>query len=801
VPDLPEVREKFVADTSGYSRPLREAAQDADKFSRGNDQAALAARKMGLAAKEAADKAARAQRQAGEAAELLAKGEISAEDAAQAEARALREVERSAIKAAEAERAAGKAADKAADNFRQLARDAELASAAQSLGALKAAGATKAHDAMLKRLEARFGDLSKEGSGAFQEIGQSGESAFADIGSSGPGAIALVVAALAAVPFAAVAAEGAITLGIGGALAGLGLAATKSDAQVQAALHGMTSHVKNITTQIAQPFKQTWLEIADSATQAFDGLVPSLTSAFAKLAPAVSRFSHDAAYALTQLGPAFDAAASGASALMAELGPRLPEITRNLGSSIKIMADSAAQAAPQFANVAVSVSQLLPPLAHALDLAVKLGPTFNLAYGAISGGATTIDALRGGLSLLTGGLISTDHSLQIAGGEFPSFAQKAAIASVATNHVMTAQQAAVLSSSQLANALKNLTSATQGAFDAETQYRQALVAANAQAKANNAGIDGMGKAALANRGALSSLAGAIKNVMTTAHPTAAAIESMRQRFVSAAVGMGVNRKAAEALATKLLGVTKATNSIPSAKSTKLSNNASAARAAVQAYQNKIDALHGKTVYVHTVYTASGSVTFGAGNRKLGNKAGGIIHRAAGGPVQHFDSGGPSGPVFGPGTGTSDSIPALLSNGEYVINAKQTEKYRPLLDAINYKLDGFADGGYASGGKAKKPTKTQLAKAAATRSRALSRPEHLASLAAQQALASMRASVYGGFSRGGRPGIGSSGSTVVQHVTTINVNVAGSIRSDQDIAKIVQRQLLTNRMPVSLPAGR
>ena len=42
-----------------------------------------------------------------------------------------------------------------------------------------------------------------------------------------------------------------------------------------------------------------------------------------------------------------------------------------------------------------------------------------------------------------------------------------------------------------------------------------------------------------------------------------------------------------------------------------------------------------------------------------------------------------GLVLGSGTDTSDSIPALLSNGEYVINAKATSIFRPLLDAINY----------------------------------------------------------------------------------------------------------------------
>ena len=41
-----------------------------------------------------------------------------------------------------------------------------------------------------------------------------------------------------------------------------------------------------------------------------------------------------------------------------------------------------------------------------------------------------------------------------------------------------------------------------------------------------------------------------------------------------------------------------------------------------------------------------------------------------------------GNVTGPGSGTSDSIPAMLSNGEFVVNALATKKYRPLLDAIN-----------------------------------------------------------------------------------------------------------------------
>ena len=41
-----------------------------------------------------------------------------------------------------------------------------------------------------------------------------------------------------------------------------------------------------------------------------------------------------------------------------------------------------------------------------------------------------------------------------------------------------------------------------------------------------------------------------------------------------------------------------------------------------------------------------------------------------------------GKVIGPGTGTSDSIPAQLSNGEYVMTAKATRLFEPLLGVMN-----------------------------------------------------------------------------------------------------------------------
>lgn len=49
-------------------------------------------------------------------------------------------------------------------------------------------------------------------------------------------------------------------------------------------------------------------------------------------------------------------------------------------------------------------------------------------------------------------------------------------------------------------------------------------------------------------------------------------------------------------------------------------------------------------------------------------------------------------ISGPGTGTSDSIPSMLSNGEFVVNAASTSKWLPLLQAMN--SNRFAAGGLA-----------------------------------------------------------------------------------------------------------
>lgn len=76
--------------------------------------------------------------------------------------------------------------------------------------------------------------------------------------------------------------------------------------------------------------------------------------------------------------------------------------------------------------------------------------------------------------------------------------------------------------------------------------------------------------------------------------------------------------------------------------------------------------------------------------------GGFAARWKGAFGNAFASGGA---VAGPGTGTSDSVPAMLSNGEYVLNAQAVDRLGvPFLNGLNTgRLRGFASGGLVGSG--------------------------------------------------------------------------------------------------------
>jgi len=114
-----------------------------------------------------------------------------------------------------------------------------------------------------------------------------------------------------------------------------------------------------------------------------------------------------------------------------------------------------------------------------------------------------------------------------------------------------------------------------------------------------------------------------------------------------------------------------------------------------AVQAALDALHNKTVYAQVIKK---TITTREERKSVLPHTGGRIH---GGRLELRSDGGS---VWGEGTATSDSIPAMLSNGEVVIKTKSAESfgYDRLLHINATGEDrGYAGGGFvgmASGGK-------------------------------------------------------------------------------------------------------
>jgi hypothetical protein len=151
-----------------------------------------------------------------------------------------------------------------------------------------------------------------------------------------------------------------------------------------------------------------------------------------------------------------------------------------------------------------------------------------------------------------------------------------------------------------------------------------------------------------------------------------------------------------------------TKQLPDGKTAVFTANGQAL-GSIGAVSTALNNLDGDTAntYVNTTYTKTYR-TFRQGERDFTNRSalGGRLRRyATGDQVQMA----PTGLISGPGTGTSDSILAMFASGatglisdtEFVVNARSTRKYLPLLEAINgdrLKIPGFAKGGMPQGMK-------------------------------------------------------------------------------------------------------
>lgn len=256
---------------------------------------------------------------------------------------------------------------------------------------------------------------------------------------------------------------------------------------------------------------------------------------------------------------------------------------------------------------------------------------------------------------LTGAIDNQTYSAKDAADASAALASEIDAVREASNKA--AQDALELSGSQMG---------VQAAIDDATaslkENGKRLDITSEKGRANRTALDDIASAALALRDSQRELGTSSKDVDST-------MAKNRTSFIEAATSMGMGRSAANKLAD-------AYGLIPEDVSTKVSlTGVDTATTKARNLRIAIDGLTGKTIYVKTIYTTDGAPQT--------NVKGVNVAKASGGPV------------WGPGSDTSDSILARLSNGEFVLRAwavRQIGLSRLMYANSTGKLPAFAGGG-------------------------------------------------------------------------------------------------------------
>jgi hypothetical protein len=179
------------------------------------------------------------------------------------------------------------------------------------------------------------------------------------------------------------------------------------------------------------------------------------------------------------------------------------------------------------------------------DSLLRVAPGFRELAMASDWLGISLPGLEEPVGTLTGGLKNALPLLS---------ANQVAMIKLADGAQLSAAEIRGLTEAMLENKNANI-----AAFDAVTQYRQALKDARKQADDNNAGINGNSKAALANRVEIAKLTTAWNNQSGAVRNNIEKFREARQNFLDVARDMGVPIEQAIRLADKLFAIPRSTH--------------------------------------------------------------------------------------------------------------------------------------------------------------------------------------------------------------------------------------------------
>ncbi|WP_017793443.1 tape measure protein [Leucobacter salsicius] len=233
----------------------------------------------------------------------------------------------------------------------------------------------------------------------------------------------------------------------------------------------------------------------------------------------------------------------------------------------------------------------------------------------------------------------------------------------------------------LVEEIANFGSAQIDADRSTIAFEEQLEKLNERLAEGATGLDLTTEAGRANQSSLLDVASAankaaadVLNVTGSQEAANEVLNRARDRLIEAGVQYGKTSGEAAAYADKVLAT-------PETITTTFNANTAAAEAAIAQYKALMSDVGGvinTTLNVMTNLTGEKHASGGT----VGYAVGGTIGFARGGTIPGLNGGVRNGTVYGPGTSKSDSVPALLSRGEEVIQEPYASLHRPMLKAIN-----------------------------------------------------------------------------------------------------------------------
>lgn len=196
-------------------------------------------------------------------------------------------------------------------------------------------------------------------------------------GLKGVGSGPLIVAAITALPglFGPVglAAGGALVLGFGAGIAGIGLATAAKMPEVAAHFERFKVQAQAKLMQISVPFKQTLIDIIDDMSSTFDVFVPELKKTFPQAAQDISEFSNNIREGFKQLAPVVAPIMDAFGKLLDELGPELPGVFQNIANALIPLAEVVGENAGGFSDLVVFILNLIPAAISVITAMIEFG--------------------------------------------------------------------------------------------------------------------------------------------------------------------------------------------------------------------------------------------------------------------------------------------------------------------------------------------------------------------------------------------------------------------------------------------